>query len=377
MAAGDSAAEMVRAQAYDILVLQDQSDLMDYRGGIRSIKGFFAPEANKRGATVGFYQTWAKPGWGNFTADTIARTHAYERFARVAETAGAKTVMARVGEAFLAVLSTCGGDTEDPSFTQLYDEDLEHPSKFGLNLAAWVMAFAFNSKQMPVGGCDTAKVPSMQGQSYTQKQQFATIACELAGACSMSAENHQQKEPLCKWAAVMQGNWLQGRTRMLAHCDQKFGDARPADCFVTEQWHVDGTLVTATVEGKATQHNLRVREYGSFCSVKLVPGLIYARRVEDNKIVFNNCQVWRRAAGGITHPPSDECECMTPATWKDQDGDNCQAYAPGGRKHTDAACDSGLGGIVSRTQSLQAWQACPGCGRCTAATPIGDSTTVV
>jgi len=370
MAVGDSAAEMVRAQSYDILVLQDQSDLMDYRGGIRSIKGFFAPEANRRGATVGFYQTWAKPGWGNFTADTLARIHAYKGFARVAETAGAKTVMARVGEAFLGVLNSCGGDTEDPSFTKLYDGDLEHPSKLGLNLAAWVMAYAFNSKRMPVGGCDTAKVPSVQGQSDTQKRQFATIACELAGACSMSAANDEQKKPLCKRAAAMQGNWLRRRTRMLEHCDQKLGDARRADCFFTEQWHVDGTLVTATVEGKSEQHNLRVRDYGSFCSVKLVPEMIYAKRVEDNMIVFNDCQVWRRAADGSTYPPSDECECMTPATWKDQDGDNCQVYASGGRKHNDAACDSGVGGIVSRTQSLQAWQACPGCGRCTAATPI-------
>jgi len=368
MAAGDSAAEMVRAQAYDILVLQDQSDLMDYRGGIRSIKGFFAPEANKRGATVGFYQTWAKPGWGNFTADTLTRKYAYQRFARVAETAGAKTLMARVGEAFLGVLNNLGGDTEDPSFTKLYDGDLEHPSTLGLNLAAWVMAYAFNSKQMPVGGCNAANVPSVQGQSDIQKRQFAAIACDLAGACSMSPANDERKKPLCKRAAAMQGNWLRRMTREAAHGDQKLGDARPADCLFTEHWHVDGTRVTATVEGKAAQHNLRVRDYGSFCSVKLVPELIYVKQEEENRIVFNDCRVWRRAVGGSTHPPSDECECMTTATWKDQDGDNCQVYAPGGKKHSEAACDAGLGGIVSRTQSLQAWQVCPGCGRCTLAT---------
>jgi len=369
MAAGDSAAEMVKAQSYDTLVLQDQSDLMDYRGGIRSIKGFFAPEANVHGAAVGFYQTWAKPGWGNFTADTLARIHAYEGFARVAETAGAKTVMARVGEAFLRVLNTCGGDTEDPSFTKLYDADLEHPSELGLNLAGWVMAFAFNSRRIPIGGCDTTKVPSLPGQSDKQKRQFATIACELAGACSKSSVHDAEKQkPLCKRAEAMQGDWLRRRTRMQAHCDRKLGDTRPADCFFTEQWHVDGTLVTATVETKAAQHGLRVRDYGSFCSVKLVPELIYAKRVERNRIVFNDCQVWRRAGDGM-NPPPDECECMTPTTWKDQEGDSCQVYAPGGRKHSDAACDAGLGGIVSRTQSLQAWQACPGCGRCTVATP--------
>lgn len=372
MAAGDSAADMVRARPYDILVLQDQSDLMDYRGGIRSIKSFFAPEANKHGATVGFYQTWAKPGWGNFTADTLARIHAYQQFARVAETEGAKTYMARVGEAFLEVLNNLGGDTEDPSFTKLYDRDLEHPSELGINLAAWVMAYAFNSRRMPAGGCDAAKVPSVQGQSDKQKRQFAAMACKLAGACNMPSARDEQKTPLCERAAAMQGNWLRRRTKMMVHCDQKLGDARPAQCFFTEQWHVDGTRVTATGEDKALTllHGLRVRDYGSFCSVKLVPELIYAKRVEETRIVFNDCRVWRRAEGlgGSTLQPADECECMTPTIWKDQDGDNCQVYAPGGRKHNDAACNSGLGGIVSRTQSLQAWQACPGCGRCTVQT---------
>jgi len=356
-------AEMVKSGGYDLLVLQDQSDLMI--SGTSAVHDFFAPEAARHKATVGFYETWAKPVTGsNFTTGTLWRKAVYEKYAEISRDAGVPRVLiARVGEAFSKVLELYSGDTDEPAFNALYDIDREHPSLLGINLAAWVMVLAFNSDRFQAGGCDSSRVPLVPGQTEQQKRTFASIACWLSDLCPDPARAPLPSQQLCKTARALQGRWVQNKTSAEAHCATAAGQKLPADCTHLVEWEVSDTSVTRRAEGKVESHNLRIRDYGWFCSVKLTPELVYVSKTTANKILFNDCQVWTRSGSEAVAKPN-ECMCIQTSSWKDGEGNTCDVYESGQPKHDPTSCNWGSGGIVSQSKRLRAWQACPGCQRC-------------
>lgn len=356
MASGDPGARhQVEAGDYDILVLQDHSNLIDHDDGNFTIHEFYGPQAKQHNATVGMYQTWAKPDQGNFTATTLWRARVYEDYAQTAKAAGANVIVAQAGEAFLQMLQFYNDDTDWPAFRALYARDGSHPSALGINLVAWVMVMAFNVGILPAGGCDPQRVPLAPRQNDQQRQQFFQIACQLAGMCPTQAPT--APPPLCKAAQAMQGNWLHNKTG----CNTGKDERKLATCIHLQYWKVSGRAVTGGDGSQA--HSLRVRDWGSFCSVKLLPAFVMVHRVTSAKVVFNNCEVWTRV-GSTERAKLDECQCITPDKWKDNHGDTCAVYKPGQRKHH--LCSSGAGWIISVRKGLQmyAWQACPGCSRC-------------
>lgn len=50
----------VMSGQYDLLVLQDQSEMVE--DATADVREFYAPQAIKHGASIGFYETWATPG---------------------------------------------------------------------------------------------------------------------------------------------------------------------------------------------------------------------------------------------------------------------------------------------------------------------------
>jgi hypothetical protein len=128
--------QLIREQAYDVVVLQDFSqqaliapDTMLYYGER------FAEEAKSSGASVYFYQTWARE-WDPYMQDPIN-----EKYAALAARTGATLVP--VGQAWQRARSL------SPDLP-LYDADQSHPSALGTYLTACVFYGVFTG-QSPVG----------------------------------------------------------------------------------------------------------------------------------------------------------------------------------------------------------------------------------
>merc|ERR1711957_50425 len=81
--------------------------------------------------------------------------------------------------------------------------------------------------------------------------------------------------------------------------------------------------------------------------------------------MFNDCQVWTRSDHADL-AELDECWCTAADSWKDVDGDSCDAYERGQAKGDESHCRNSGETRVSMFRSLHAWEACPGCMRCTA-----------
>lgn len=361
MSTWGSPADAVQNGNYNILVLQDQSDLM-MGDSTDAVRTFFAPQAKSHNAFLGLYQTWAKPEQGNYTANTLWRARVYQRYADAARAAGVQRVLtARAGEAFLEILSMYSGDIDERAFRSLYDFDDEHPSLLGVNLVAWVMVLAFNPEKFPPTGCDVARVPNVAGQSDDQKRVFADVACRLAGVCPPAAP--VPPPPLCALAKHVQGSWERQTRSPEATCKAFPRAQLPPQCIVKVEWDVSGTQVLRRAAGVEERHSLRVKDYGAFCSLKLLPDRVYVSKVTHSKVVLNDCQVWTRV-GSRAQIETDECVCVGADNWRDQDGDSCTVYEAGQRKATEHDCIFGYGGMVSQGKGLYAWQACAGCQKC-------------
>lgn len=361
--------DLVRGGQYEILVLQDQSELAESGDG--AVRTLFAPEAKRHGALLGFYETWATPeaDGDNLTQGTLLRKHYYDGLANIAKQVGATVAEARAGEAFLEVLKHNGYDWEMPGFRQLLAGDYDHPSYVGLNLVAWVMTHSFNAKRLGPSGCDYNRVPTVHGQSDEDKKTYARIACELAGICARVAVPVPTVPPLCHVGQALQGAWVRKRKLSDVECAQQqpqvqMGGDQSDRCTHLERWVVSGTQVTKTAKGAVEQHMLRVNAYGTLCIIKLLP-YYYLRKITPTKVVWNDCEVWTREGHEDVARP-DECWCQSTQKWRDGDGDACAAYGPGGPKHNQWHCESPGTERVSMFKSLLAWQSCPGCQRCTA-----------
>jgi len=357
---------MVRDGHYDILVLQDQSELAE--SGYDAVKHVFAPQAKAHGALLGLYETWATPDADgkNLTQGTLLRKGYYEILAKVAREVGAEVAMARGGEAFDKVMKSVGGDWEYPTFLHLLSGDYDHPSELGLNLVAWTMVLSFNRKRFPTTGCDTSKVPNAPGQSDEQKIFYAKIACELAGVCPPEAAGAVAPvvPPGCKAGVGLQGEWVRKLKLPASECGGS------SDCTYLENWVVSGTQVTQYAREGAKLHSLRVSQYGTdLCYVKLLPMFAYIKRLTQTKVMFNDCQVWTRKANAA-EATVDECWCVSSGLWKDAAGDTCAAYEQGQPKGQDYYCDSTGEDRVSMFRSVRAWETCPGCQRCTEPPPL-------
>lgn len=345
---------------YDILVLQDQSELAE--DGNDAVQKVFAPQAQRHGALLSLYQTWATPDADgrNLSQGTAVRKQYYDGLARVAQRSGAKVAVARAGEAFQEVLESVSLDYEHPEFLSLLADDYDHPSLLGLNLVAWVMVLSFNARSFSASGCDPNKVPLVPGQSDEQKSSFARIACELAGICQKRPALPSQ--PLCGAAADLQGEWVRKRTA--PECkDEPRNSSSSVPCTYIEKWVVSGTQVTQISRGIQKQHRLRVGQYGDLCTVKLLPTFAYVRQITESKVLFNDCMVWTRTWRANVAEP-DECWCVSAQTWTDNGGNACSSYEPVRRSQSKLSCEN-IGSVhVTRFRALRAWEACPGCERC-------------
>mmetsp|Transcript_100717 Transcript_100717/g.291125 ORF Transcript_100717/g.291125 Transcript_100717/m.291125 type:complete len:460 (-) Transcript_100717:178-1557(-) len=357
---------------YDILVLQDQSELAE--DGTQDVRNFYAPQAKKHGALVGLYETWATPDadGDNLTKGTWLRKGYYEGLKVAAESSGAKVVIARAGEAFHEVLKDFDYDWEVPGFLDLLSGDYDHPSPLGLNLVAWVMTMRFNNPRFGAEGCDAHRVPNVQGQSDATKTRFARIACELAYVCPRASAPPPPPK-LCRIAQELQGDWVTKSKISKLECKSLRQQGKSwvnSDCTFTEEFRVEGTEVTHTVKGEMKTSHLRVSQYGQLCIVKLIPAFAYVARIGSDKVQFNDCRVWTRKGGEET-PVADECWCSKSETWKDGAGKTCEAYGSEGRDN--GLCESEGSEQISRFHALKAKQACSGCGVCQPPPPMASA----
>eukprot|EP00931_Biecheleriopsis_adriatica_P006547 TRINITY_DN107942_c0_g1_i1.p1 TRINITY_DN107942_c0_g1~~TRINITY_DN107942_c0_g1_i1.p1 ORF type:complete len:471 (+),score=90.99 TRINITY_DN107942_c0_g1_i1:52-1413(+) len=320
---------MVEADPFDILVLQDQSGLNEADQGYEAVKNWFIPQARKKKAMIGFFETWSTPRMGgNFSANTEWLKSYYEANAAFAREAGVKVTIARAGEAYREVLEDkFGGDFTDPGFQSMYFYDHQHPSYLGHNLAAWTMVLAYNKDYfMNEGkGCDASRVPNVQNQDTDWKFMFAEIACELAGVCEKKKRTSDTK--LNDLAKRMQGEWV--RRKELPDCDG-------SHCNFLEKWTVDGTTVTqkglvgnwSTVDGHNTVHMVpEIKSYKLHIlgeDVKIVPKNVMVKTVTSTKMWLGDCTV-------VTRPSDkdaaslEECWCLDDG-WRDNQGNDCKFY---------------------------------------------------
>jgi len=359
----------VMSGQYDLLVLQDQSEMVE--DATADVREFYAPQAIKHGASIGFYETWATPGADgkNLTGGTMMRKSYYESLKVAAVSSGATAFIARAGEAFLEVLKDQGYDWELPGFLNLLAEDMDHPTALGLNLVAWVMTMRFNNPSFTSDGCDASRVPNAHGQSDDMKARFARIACELAYICPRAPRPPPPK--LCDVVAAMQGEWVSKSKVAPYECNSLQLSGTPwlrPDCTYTDTWVVNGTEITQTSKGETKQHFLRMAQYGRMCIVKLIPAFAYVAALYEDKVQFNDCSVWTRRKYAST-AVLDECWCSKTDSWRDASGDACGAYAEGQRKGDGTYCESEGSEHISKFNLLTASQACPACGRCTMPPP--------
>lgn len=346
---------------YDLLVIQDQSTLMELEGGLDAVKNWFGPQARKHGALLGLYETWASPSLGNnLTAWTVFLEAYYEKAAKLARAQGAEVVIARAGEAFHEVLKDkFNYDWQMPEFHKLYFSDYNHASFLGHNLAAWTMVLSFNRHRFTETGCDAHRVPNVANQNDDWKFMFAQIACELADVCPKK-EVKWPEPPMTGLLLQLQGEWIRKKTLPEEVCQPG------AHCTFLEIWRVNGTLVTQTTkEGRYDQDHVEMytQELTHYLkvdgdTVKLMPEMSHVHQVKDGKVWFDDCMVLTRPEKKNT-AQVDECWCMGDGTWKDYDSATCDTYA------TNIAhgaipvniCKKEGGGIAAEN-------ACLACGKC-------------
>eukprot|EP00754_Rhynchopus_humris_P031056 Rhum_TRINITY_DN15308_c3_g2::Rhum_TRINITY_DN15308_c3_g2_i4::g.150328::m.150328 len=313
--------ERLAAGNFDFLVLQDAAEL----GGVPTVWGYasvelkkarlaseaairdvFTPAANKAGATVVFFVTWAqRNGETGFLGRQRSLSDGYAVFADIAEReACGRVVQARAGEVYKKVYEFSRQTTAQPShdsfslFYQLY-----WPSTTaGSYATAWALFTAITGNAAPYKAGTTfrsslseelaAQLAGMAQEVWTEHASVASEIKAIQGYYPTSTYVVRGPKGLERAGSfVVRGN-------KLSFCQSLWGGADP---------NYEGDVYDLTVQDGAVYWK---HESASVTSVSE-----FAATLEwSNGVVFANNAVCRGPEGSTLAPPVTAPPTATPST---------------------------------------------------------------